>query len=138
MARTTTKPAIQTSTEWADAGYDCDHCGGRILRRTDHETGLRDRTCYQCEQCSCQWTLERRPLRVGTKAQCRQAQRQRAAEADEGRAGSLAWVYAVLGLVVLLAVARFGGVGLLRLLWPVAVVALVVAAVLYARRRGLW
>jgi len=43
MAKHAANPVIVTSTEWADAGYDCDHCGGRILRRTDHETGLRDR-----------------------------------------------------------------------------------------------
>ena len=44
MTKRTASSAIETITLWEDAGYDCDHCGGRILRRTDRETGLRDRS----------------------------------------------------------------------------------------------
>ena len=96
MGKRTSSLSIETSTTWDDAGYDCDHCGGRILRRTDRETGLRDRTCYQCEQCSCQWTLARQPLRVGTTSACRAAQRQRAAEAEEGGLPTSRWLLAAL------------------------------------------
>ena len=127
---------IETSTTWDDAGYDCDHCGGRILRRTDRETGLRDRTCYQCEQCSCQWTLTRQPLRVGTTAACRAAQRQRAAEAEEGGAPYWRWLVVALGAVVLLGLARFGGGALLRGLLPVVLVGLSAVAVWYIARRN--
>ena len=127
---------IETTTTWEDAGYDCDHCGGRILRRTDRETGLRDRTCYQCEQCSCQWTLTRQPLRVGTTSACRAAQRQRAAEAEEGGAPYSRWLVVALGAVVLLGLARFGGGALLRGLLPVLLVGLSAVAVWYIARRN--
>ncbi len=133
MARHAANPVIVTSTEWADAGYDCDHCGGRILRRTDHETGLRDRACLQCEQCSCQWTLERHPLRVGTTPACRAAQRRRA-KAVEALSMLPRWMIIVLAVVVVLALARFGGV-LLRVVAPAVVTAVVVAAVVYYQRR---
>lgn len=139
MTRRTADSAIETSTTWADAGYDCDHCGGRILRRTDRETGLRDRTCYQCEQCSCQWTLARQPLRVGTTSACRAAQRQRAAEAEEGGLPTSRWLLAALGVVVLLGLARFGGGALLRVALPLLLLTAVVVAVLViGRRTGRW
>ena len=136
MTKRTSSSAIETSTLWEDAGYDCDHCGGRILRRTDRETGLRDRTCYQCEQCSCQWTLTRQPLRVGTTSACRAAQRQRAAEAEEGGAPYSRWLVVALGAVVLLGLARFGGGALLRGLLPVLLVGLSAVAVWYIARRN--
>lgn len=130
---------IETDTIWQDAGYDCDHCGGRILRRTDRETGLRDRTCYQCEQCSCQWTLERQPLRVGTTAACRAAQRQRAAEAEAGGLPYSRWLLMALGVVVALVLLRFGGGALLRGLLPLLLVGLAAVVVWYiARRNGRW
>ncbi len=127
---------IETDTTWQDAGYDCDHCGGRILRRTDRETRLRDRVCYQCEQCSCQWTLARQPLRVGTTSACRAAQRQRAAEAEEGSVPYSRWLLMALGAVVVLGLLRFGGGALARALLPLLLVGLAAAAVWYMGRRG--
>lgn len=140
MPRRPANPNVQTSTTWVDAGYDCDHCGGRILRRTDHETGLRDRTCFQCEQCSCQWTLERQPLRVGTTAACRAAQRKRAVEADAARPVALSrWLLVVLVALALLGLVRFGGGAALRVVLPLALAALLVLGVLYyVRRHDLW
>ena len=139
MGKRTSSLSIETSTTWDDAGYDCDHCGGRILRRTDRETGLRDRVCYQCEQCSCQWTLARQPLRVGTTSACRAAQRQRAAEAEEGGLPTSRWLLAALGVVVLLGLARFGGGALLRVALPLLLLTAVVVAVLViGRRNGRW
>ncbi len=136
MGKRTSSLPIETSTTWDDAGYDCDHCGGRILRRTDRETGLRDRTCYQCEQCSCQWTLERRPLRVGTTPACRAAQRQRAAEAEESGALYSRWLLIALGAVVVLGLLRFGGGAFVRGLLPLLLVGLAAVAVWYVARRN--
>ncbi|HOU42056.1 MAG TPA: hypothetical protein PK829_12395 [Promineifilum sp.] len=133
MAKHAPNPDIYISTEWADAGYDCDHCGGRILRRTDHETGLRDHTCLQCEQCRCQWTLARHPLRVGTTPACRAAQRRRA-KAVETLGMLPRWMIIVLAVVVVLALARFGGV-FLRLGAPAVLLVVVAAVVTYRRRR---
>ena len=136
MAKRTASPSIETSTTWEDAGYDCDHCGGRILRRIDRETGLRDRTCFQCAPCRCQWTLEQRPLRVGKNAACRAAQRERAAEAEEGATPYSRWLLIALGVVVLLGLLRLGGGALVRVMLPLLLVALAAAAVWYFGRRN--
>jgi hypothetical protein len=121
---------IETNTVWDDTGYDCDHCGGRILKRTDQESGQPDRTCFQCEQCSCQWTLENRPLRVGTLRACRKAQRARAVVAEAADPYAR-WILLGLGLLVFLFLLRFGGATALRLVVPV----IVVGGILYALAR---
>ena len=135
MTKRTSSSAIETSTLWEDAGYDCDHCGGRILRRTDRETGLRDRSCFQCEQCSCQWTLERRPLRVGKTPACRAAQRGRAHAAETAQPPYVRWLLIALGVVVLFALLRSGGgVGLRAALPLVLLAGLVPVARYYSHR----
>lgn len=135
MTKRTSSSTIETSTLWEDAGYDCDHCGGRILQRTDRETGLRDRSCFQCEQCSCQWTLERRPLRVGKTPACRAAQRGRAAEAETVGPPYARWLLVALGVVVLFGLLRFGGGVVLRAGLPLVLLAGLVLVVRYYSRR---
>ena len=135
MTKRTSSSAIETSTLWEDAGYDCDHCGGRILQRTDRETGLRDRSCFQCEQCSCQWTLERRPLRVGKTPACRAAQRGRAYAAETAQPPYVRWLLIALGVVVLFALLRFGGGVGLRAALPLVLLAGLVLVVRYYSRR---
>ena len=135
MAKRTANSPIETSTLWEDAGYDCDHCGGRILRRTDRETGLRDRSCYQCEQCSCQWTLERRPLRVGKTPACRAAQRGRATAAETVGPPYARWLLVALGVVVLFGLLRFGGGAALRVGLPLVLLAAGVLVFRYYSRR---
>lgn len=141
MKRRSTNQAIETSTVWDDTGYDCDHCGGRILKRTDRETGVADRSCFQCEQCGCQWTLENKPLRVGRTPACRAAQRQRAAEADPIAPYSR-WLLLALGLVVTFGLLRFGGGVIVRLVVPAAVAAATIVAayllVRHGRQQGWW
>jgi hypothetical protein len=128
--------AIETYTTWGDSGYDCDHCGGRLLKRTDAETGQPDRHCYQCEQCGCQWSLDRRPLRVGKSAECRKAQ---VGRIEEEQVSNEAWVRLLtLGLFVLAGffLFRFGGPALVRLLAPALVVGVLVFVMFrFARRR---
>ena len=129
---------IKTSTTWEDTGYDCDHCGGRILKRTDRESGLADRRCFQCEQCSCQWTLEHHPLRVGKTAACRVAQRGRAAQADPIAPYSR-WLLIALGAVVVFGLLRFGGAAILRVALPaLAVVVAGFLIVQFGRRQDWW
>ena len=135
MTKRTASSTIETSTLWEDVGRDCDHCGGRILRRTDRETGLRDRSCFQCEQCSCQWTLERRPLRVGKTAACRAAQRKRASEAEAVGPPYARWLLVGLGVVVLFGLLRFGGGAVLRAALPLLLLAVGVLAFRYYSRR---
>ena len=74
---------IKTSTDWEDSGFDCDHCGGEILKRTDHETGRADFISYQCAKCGCQWAEGGDVLRIGHGAYCRSAQRRRMQQQQE-------------------------------------------------------
>lgn len=129
---------IETHTSWEDTGFDCDHCGGRILKRTDHESGQRDRTCYQCEKCSCQWTLAHEPLRVGTLSSCRKAQRERVA-VSETTDPYARWVLIGLGILVTLFLLRFGGGFAVRYLFPLIVAAAgIYILIRFGRVRDWW
>lgn len=117
---------IETQTTWTDSGFDCDHCGGRIFRRIDSETGRPDVQCYQCEQCGCQWTLDNQPLRVGKLRACRAAQRRRSILGETDTERYARWfvigIVAIAGLFVL----RFAGPFVLRFLLPVLIIGVVV------------
>lgn len=129
---------IETQTTWKDTGYDCDHCGGLILRRTDVETGQPKRVCYQCKLCGCQWRTNGEVLRVGSGPNCQEAQRARlAGAADENRLSRrFVWI---LGAVALLLILRFGGVMALRLIIPLALaIIILIALTRFAREKGWW
>lgn len=129
---------IDTQTTWEDAGYDCDHCGGRILRRTDREAGQPDRKCFQCELCGCQWTLGYQSLRVGKKPSCRAAQRKRASGSETYDPYSR-WLMIGLGAIVLLVLVRFGGTVVLRAAVPVVLAGLAIYAISrFGRHEGWW
>jgi hypothetical protein len=129
---------IETDTLWEDTGYDCDHCGGRILRRTDRETGQPDRKCYQCEACSCQWTLSYRLLRVGGKAACRAAQRDRERKSDSTDPYTR-WLLLGAGAIGLFFLVRFGGLVVVRAAVPVVLAGLAFYAIVrYGRHEGWW
>ncbi|MCA9961790.1 MAG: hypothetical protein KC443_22275 [Anaerolineales bacterium] len=129
---------IETKTTWKDSGYDCDHCGGKILLRTDFETGQPRRECYQCEVCGCQWRLNGDVLRVGHGNECQAAQQDRVLEADEEEQLSRRFVI-ILGIVAFLLVARFGGMAALRFLIPLALaIVILIALTRFAREKGWW
>lgn len=132
---------IETNTSWQDSGFDCDHCGGVISKRTDKETGQPDQVCYQCRQCGCQWDLDGSVLRVGNSPTCNVAQRERMGTKPTDFLLSPR-VLIVFGILLMLAVWRFGGAGaffmLLRLLLPVALVAVIVMAVVRFGREQEW
>jgi hypothetical protein len=129
---------IETRTTWEDTGYDCDHCGGRILKRTDFESGQPERSCFQCELCSCQWTLTHKPLRIGTRRACRQAQRERAAESETIDPYSR-WVLLGLGILAALILFRIGGVGVIRFVLPVIIAGgLLFGLTRFGRTQGWW
>jgi hypothetical protein len=111
---------IETETTWKDSGYDCDHCGGRVLERTDRETGQPARVCYQCEICGCQWTLSGDMLRVGSRTACSQAAKVREdnlpADYNPNRRRWFYWAAVVLALLFLL---RFGGFAFIYGLIPI-------------------
>lgn len=131
---------IQTESSWADSGYDCDHCGGQVLIRTDRETGQPDRRYYQCEVCACQWTMAGEVLRVGHLGSCKTAQRMR--EMAQQSAPLTAKIPPLLlGIGLLLVVALLfllGGVLALRFLLPLALGVLVAVAVHRFGRERMW
>ena len=122
---------IETRTTWDDSGYDCQHCGVKIYKRTDYETGRSPRTCFQGER-GCQWSEDGRFLRVGNHPNCRKLHRR--GVLDEPKPTRVpTWVWTVAGVLFLLLVVRFGGLAALRLLVPIA---LAVAALLFVYRLG--
>lgn len=130
---------IQTKTTWEDSGYDCDHCGGVILKRIDYESGQPKQECYQCRQCSCQWSLDGEPLRIGNHSSCRSAQRMRAEESVRQGGVISRPILIVLAVAALLLVVRFGGFMALRFLIPLALGAFVVfSLVRYGREQEWW
>lgn len=131
---------IETDTHFEDSGYDCDHCGGQILLRTDTETGQPDVVCYQCAECGCQWTLDGDPLRVGSGSGCKKAMRAREDQpAFDWQQLSKRSLWILLAILAGVALLRFGGFALLRGLLPLVV--LIVAGVLlvrYGRTQQWW
>lgn len=142
---------IETSTTWKDSGFDCDHCGGEILERTDRETGQADFVCYQCRECGCQWTLSGDVLRIGTGHYCKFAQRERQNEYEPnllpeipldinkwlGLLSRSLWI--LLALIAGVLLLRFGGAVVIRYLLPLAV--LVVGGfflVRYGKKQSWW
>lgn len=124
---------IEPQTTYTDSGFDCDHCGGRILHRIDSEADGADSHCYECESCGCQWTLKNQPLKVGRFRQCRSAQDERRLPSVAGMDAYAWWVViGFAGLVVLFAL-RFAGPLALRFILLLAIGA---AAVLLGLRLG--
>ena len=142
---------IETSTDWEDSGFDCDHCGGEILKRTDHETGRPDFISYQCAECGCQWAIGGDVLRIGKGTYCQAAQRARIKEQESSSFPELPvdleqWtsvlsksLWILLALIAAVLLMRFGGAVAIRLLLPFIVVG--VAAfflVRYGRTQSWW
>jgi hypothetical protein len=137
---------IETETTWKDSGFDCDHCGGEILKRTDHETGQPDRTCFQCRVCGCQWSLDGQVLRVGDGDYCKAAAREREPEQAFDVGDLTDWVNKLSkNLWILLAIIaggvllRFGGGIVLRYLLPVILLGVGAYLLLrYGRQQSWW
>ena len=126
---------IETKTTWKDSGYDCDHCGGQILKRTDRETGQQAQVCYQCQMCGCQWELGGEILRIGNMNSCQQAiKNQEAVEVNPAR---LRLIFVVVGLV-LIGLIFLGGLVAVRFLVPVAIAVFVFRAVYLLGKERMW
>jgi len=132
---------IETETSWEDSGYDCDHCGGEIVKRIDRESGQPDQICFQCKKCGCQWDPTGAVLRVGRDRRCKAAQRERAGTQPLDFLLTPR-VLVILSILLLAAVARFGGFGALfslaRLLIPFGLVAVVVLYLVRFGREQEW
>ncbi len=131
---------IETETTWNDSGYDCDHCGGQILERTDIETGQPARVCYQCQLCGCQWQLDGDVIRVGSRKSCRRLQRMRSRnEAKEQIDPKQLRLLIIIPVLVLVGLIFFGG-GLvaIRFLIPMAIALFVLRAVYQMGKERMW
>ncbi len=130
---------IETKTSWNDSGYDCDHCGGQILERTDQETGQSARACYQCEVCGCQWLLDGEVLRVGNMPSCQRAQRVRIeSQEKEPIDPTMMWVTVGGGILLLLGTVYFGGLVAIRFLLPLVIVFFVARAIYKMGKERMW
>lgn len=94
-------------TTWQDSGFDCNHCGGEILKRA-HRTIPEKEQYFQCSQCGCRWSVEGEILRVGNQPYCQRRGYQRPYLPTNNR---LWWGLAIA--VLLLIFLRFGGLGML-------------------------
>lgn len=122
---------IETKTNWDDSGYDCQFCGVKIYKRTDHETGRSPRSCFQGEH-GCQWSLDGKLMRVGSHPDCQRLQREGVFQ--ESQSNPIPnWVWIVVGAIFLLLILRFGGIVALRLLVPMALGGIVI---MYLYRLG--
>ena len=127
---------------WEDSGFDCDHCGGEILKRTD--LGQPDQEPYlQCNQCGCRWSPKGDVLRVGSGQFCGGNGRQQDAPTitfDK----RYAWVIAAVVIVLLMF--YFGGFALfsfayqlIRFLIPVGIIILIGMGIYWVgREQGFW
>ena len=61
---------------WEDSGFDCDHCGGEILKRS-HQTIPEREQYFQCNQCGCRWSVGGDIIRVGSGPFCQHDGQQR-------------------------------------------------------------
>jgi hypothetical protein len=110
---------FETKTTWEDSGHDCSHCGGEVLKRTEQMPDGTTAVSLQCRECGCQWSLDGEWLKVGNGRACQAAHRE-----NKGEPRQLSRRLTNVAIVLLLlAIARFGGIGALRYLIPLAVLA---------------
>ena len=130
---------IETETIWNDSGYDCNHCGGQILERTDIETGQSARVCYQCQACGCQWELSGEISRIGSMNSCRRAQRVRNTSAAKPAIDPIKLrIIVVATLLFLGALVYFGGITAVRFLVPIAIAGFVFWTVYKMGKERMW
>ncbi|MCB8943270.1 MAG: hypothetical protein H6658_05905 [Ardenticatenaceae bacterium] len=124
---------------WEDSGFDCDHCGGEILKRS-HRTIPEKEQYFQCSQCGCRWSIEGEVLRVGDGPFCQNTGYQRQSLPADKR---LWWLAAGVGLLLAF---WFGGTAifsflftLVRFLIPLGILVLIIMAIYWlGRQQDFW
>ncbi|WP_420627679.1 hypothetical protein [Candidatus Leptofilum sp.] len=130
---------IETETTWDDSGYDCDHCGGQILKRTDVETGQPARVCYQCQACGCQWKLSGDVMRIGSMNSCRRAQRVRSKSQAQTSIDPIKLRLIVVGTILFLGAIMFvGGITAIRFLVPIGIAVFVFWTIYQMGKERMW
>lgn len=127
---------IETKTHWEDSGYDCQFCGTKIYKRTDHVTGRTARACFQGEY-GCQWSLDGKLIRIGSHPECQRLQRQQASPESPSMSIPV-WAWGIVSIIFLFLIVRFGGFVSLRFLVPVALVGVTLVYVYRLGRERHW
>lgn len=125
--------------KWEDSGFDCDHCGGEILKRA-HRTIPEREQYFQCSQCGCRWSTGGDIIRVGDSPHCQHSGYKRPSLPQDKR---LWWAVAVVLILIFL---RFGGtavlaigITLIRFLIPLGILVLIGMAIYwFGRQQGFW
>ncbi len=127
-----------------DSGFDCDHCGGRILVSRAVTPGRPVHGYYVCQSCGCEWTLKGDVLHIGTGYDCQASQRKRMGgdglQFPDMKEMSV-WQRVALiggGIVLLLILIRFGGFMMLRFLFPLLIVVVLIYLVIKLGREQEW
>ncbi|MBK6709104.1 MAG: hypothetical protein IPG51_02015 [Chloroflexi bacterium] len=130
---------------WLDSGYDCDHCGGEILRQKGKRPVRPQSAFYRCQTCGCEWTMQGDVVHIGTGEFCREAQSRRLNPSSFDSADWWTrlrqipgWAQIIIGLLLLIVFLRFGGFMVLRLLFVPALIGLIVYLVFRYGREQLW
>jgi hypothetical protein len=135
---------FETNTSMEDSGYDCDHCGGEIAKRTDRKVGRPDSVCFECRRCGCQWSPNGKVLHIGNEPRCHTSQQARIAIESEREGFVLSRravvVLSVLGFLLLL---YFGGFSIMFaalrvLIVPAAVLLVAFLLVRFGREQEWW
>lgn len=121
---------------WEDSGFDCNHCGGEILKRS-HQTIPEKEQYFQCSQCGCRWSVAGDILRVGDGPQCPHIGYQRPSLMHDKR---FWWTLAGLALLLILFRFGFGAIfTLVRYLIPLGILVLIGMAIYWlGRQQGFW
>jgi predicted RNA-binding Zn-ribbon protein involved in translation (DUF1610 family) len=121
---------------WEDSGFDCDHCGGEILKRS-HQTIPEREQYFQCSQCGCRWSVGGDVIRVGSGPFCQKHGYQRPSLPTDKR---IWWAVGIVGLLLILY--RFGFAilfTLVRFLIPLGILVLIIMAIYWlGRQQGFW
>ena len=121
---------------WEDSGFDCDHCGGEILKRS-HITIPEREQYFQCNQCGCRWSVGGDIIRVGGGPFCQHQGYQRPSLPTDKRIWG-----AVIIAALLLILFRFGFAAmftLVRFLIPLGILILIGMAIYWVgRQQGFW
>lgn len=130
---------------WLDSGYDCDHCGGEILRQKARRPLRPNNAYYRCRVCGCEWTLQGNVVQIGSGEFCHEAQSRRTGPVVAEKTDWLTrlsqiprWLQVVVGLALLIVFLRLGGLMLFRLLLPLAVIGLVVYLIIRFGQEQEW